>query len=344
MVVLYIFIIIFVITPFLPATENPHWFFRTADFVRLQSLFLISLLLALFLYLESDYTVFSWILLAALVFTFGYEFSKVFKYSSFFPRKKPDFPSDGKLSILAGNVLQTNNQYKKFLDIVKKHDPDLVLTMESNIDWENGLSELEKTHPFSVKVPKDNFYGMHLYSKKELIDPEVKFQVEEGMPSIFFEFPITDHKKVFFCCLHPAPPSPTENETSKERDAELMITGKTIRKLDKPTVVCGDMNDVVWSRTTRLFKKMTAMIDPRIGRGFFSTYHAKYFFMRFPLDHLFHTKDLFVKVMERSENFGSDHFAIYYEIHHKKQAETPDIPKLNGNDKVEIESYIDEAK
>jgi len=344
MIVLYIFIIIFVITPFLPATENPHWFFRTADFVRLQSLFLLCLLLALFLYFEVDYTAFSWILLAALLFTIGYEFDKVFKYSSLYPRKKPDFPSDGKLSILAGNVLQTNTNYQKFLDIVKKHDPDIVLTMESNKDWEKGLSELENTYSFTIKIPQENLYGMHLYSKFELIDPEIKYQVEDGMPSIFFEYPINDYKKVFFCCLHPAPPSPTENETSKERDAELMITGEIIRKLDKPTVVCGDMNDVVWSRTTRLFKKMTAMIDPRIGRGFFSTYNANYRFMRFPLDHLFHTKDLFVKVMERSENYGSDHFAMYYEIHHKKNSATPNPPKLNGDDEKEVDDLIEKAE
>ncbi len=104
------------------------------------------------------------------------------------------------------------------------------------------------------------------------------------------------------------------------------------------------MNDVVWSRTTRLFKKMTGMIDPRVGRGFFSTYHADYFFLRFPLDHLFHTRDLYVGKMVRSKNFGSDHFAMYYEIHHKKKVQTPKNPKLNGDDKEEIEELIENGK
>src|SRR5690606_30699492 len=160
----------------------------------------------------------------------------------------------------------------------------------------------------------------------------------------FFNYPINDNKFIFFCCLHPAPPSPTENDTSEERDAELMLTGKRIRDLDKPTVVCGDMNDVVWSRTTRLFKKMTGMIDPRVGRGFFSTYNANYFFLRFPLDHLFHTRDLYVEKMVRSKNFGSDHFAMYYEIFHKKKDQTTKNPKLNGDQKEEIEELIENGK
>ncbi len=247
--VLYILIILFVISPFFPATRNPHWFFRTADFVRLQSLFIQLILLMLFFYIEKEYSTFSWILLFALLASMGYQCFKVFPYSSLFPKRRSHASTDGHVSILAGNVLQTNSRYPDFLSEIKRFDPDLVLAMETNKDWENGLSEIERDYPFTVKVPLENFYGMHLYSKKELDNVEVKYQIEDDKPSIFFDFPTEGNPTIFFCCLHPAPPSPTENETSKERDAELMITGKRIRDEDKPTVVCGDMNDVVWSRT-----------------------------------------------------------------------------------------------
>ncbi len=340
---LYILIIFFTLSPFFPATRNPHWFFRTADFVRLQSLLIQFILLGLFLYFEENYTAFSWILILALIASLLYQLYKVFPYSSFFPKRRSHAASDGYVSILAGDVLQPNSCYPDFLNEVKRFDPDLVLTMESNKDWENGLSEIEKDYPFTVKVPLENLYGMHVYSKRELVNVEVNYQIEDDKPSIFFDFISEGNLPIFFCCLHPAPPSPTENETSKERDAELMLTGKTIRAMDKPTVVCGDMNDVVWSRTTRLFKKMTGMIDPRVGRGFFSTYNANYYFLRFPLDHLFHTRDLYIEKMVRSKNFGSDHFAMYYEIHHKRKAATPKNPKLNGDEKEEIEELIEEG-
>lgn len=342
--VLYILITFFIVSPFFPATGNPHWFFRTADFVRLQSLFVQLLLLLLFFYFESEFTVFSWILVLALLASMAYQLFKVFPYSSLFPRRRSHEATDDHVSILAGNVLQTNSCYPAFLKEIKRFDPDLVLTMESNKDWENCLSEIEKDYPITVKIPLENFYGMHLYSKKKLENVMVKYQIEDDKPSIFFDFPMEGKLPIFFCCLHPTPPSPTENETSKERDAELMLTGKNIRELDKSTVVCGDMNDVVWSRTTRLFKKMTGMIDPRVGRGFFATFHANYFFLRFPLDHLFHTRDLYVGRMIRSKNFGSDHFAMYYEIHHKKKEKTPKSPKLNGDDEEEIEELIEEGK
>lgn len=342
--VLYILIVFFIISPHFPATGNPHWFFRTADFVRLQSLFVQLVLLLLLIFIEENFTTFTWILLTLLIASMVYQLFKVVPYSSIFPKKKSEAVSEGCVSVFAGNVLQTNTQYSKFIDEIKRFDPDIVLAMETNQDWEDSLSEIEQQYPYSVKVPLENFYGMHAYSKVALENVEVKYQIEDDKPSIFFDFPMKDELPIFFCCLHPAPPSPTENETSKERDAELLLTGKKIRKADKPTVVCGDMNDVVWSRTTRLFKKMTGMIDPRVGRGFFSTYNANYYFLRFPLDHLFHTRDLYVGRMERSNHFGSDHFAMYYEIHHKKRVSTPKNPKLNGEDKEEIEEIIEEGK
>lgn len=342
--ILYILIIFFTVSPFFPATENPHWFFRTADFVRVQSLFIQLILLILLIFLEEEFHLFSWILTAALVGSMAYQFFKIIPYSSFYPQKKDKTKSDGHVSILAGNVLQTNSCYPDFLNEIKRFDPDLVLTMESNKDWENCLSPIEKDYPFSVKVPLENFYGMHLYSKKKVNNVKVKYQIEDDKPSIFFDYHIDDNPPIFFCCLHPAPPSPTENETSKEADAELILTGTKIRHEDKPTVVCGDMNDVVWSRTTRLFKKMTGMIDPRVGRGFFPTYNANYFFLRFPLDHLFHTKDLFVGKMIRSNYFGSDHYAMYYEIHHKKNVSTPKNPKMDHEEKEEVEEIIEEGK
>ncbi|WP_432411871.1 endonuclease/exonuclease/phosphatase family protein [Rasiella sp. SM2506] len=340
MIVLYILCVFFAISAFFPATGNPHWFFRTADFVRLQSISIEIFLLALLTLFGWEFSTFEWIVAGGLLFSIGYQLHKVYKYSSLHPRKKPNFPSDGCVSILAANVLQDNSEYEKFLTECKSHDPDLILTMESNGEWEKGLATLDKTHPFSVKIPLENYYGMHLYSKKELQNISSQFQIEDDVPSIYFNYELENGEKIFFACLHPAPPSPTENETSKERDAELISTGKYIRELNKPAVVCGDMNDVVWSRTTRLLKKMTGMIDPRIGRGFYSTYHANYLFMRFPLDHLFHTKDLFVKVMERTQNFGSDHFGMYYEIHLKKKAVTPPKTKLNSDEKEEIKELI----
>ncbi|EDM45122.1 YD repeat [unidentified eubacterium SCB49] len=344
MVILYIFSFIFIISPFLPAIKHPHWFFRTADFIRLQSIAIQIILIILLFFFGNINNYLDWILAIALIGAALYQINKVYKYSSLFPRKKTNFTSNGMITLFAANVLQTNKEYDKLIAEIKEKDPDIVVTMESNKAWEKGISSIEKTYPYQLKAPNEAFYGMHVYSKRTFDNAEIKYQVENHVPSIFFDMNINETDAIHFCFLHPAPPSPTENETSIERDAELMLTAKTIRNLNKPIVVCGDMNDVVWSRTTRLFKKITGMIDPRIGRGFFSTYSAEYWFMRFPLDHLFHTKDLFIGKMERSKNFGSDHFAMYYEIQLKQKKKTPDTPIINQEDKKVVKDIINNIK
>lgn len=114
--------------------------------------------------------------------------------------------------------------------------------------------------------------------------------------------------------IHPAPPSPTEEDSSRPRDSELIMVAKALKNPTRPTIVAGDLNDVAWSRSTRLFMQISGLLDPRKGRGFYNTFHASYFFMRWPLDHLFHSEGFKVKRIKRLAKYGSDHFALLTEL------------------------------
>ena len=109
-------------------------------------------------------------------------------------------------------------------------------------------------------------------------------------------------------------PVPNEESDSLPRDAEILIVGKENRDNPRPFIVFGDLNDVAWSRTNYLFQNVSGLLDPRVGRGFYHTFHAGIPLLRFPLDHFFHSKHFRVADFRRLRNIGSDHFPVYVEL------------------------------
>jgi len=215
---------------------------------------------------------------------------------------------------MSANVLMSNHNSEQLISLVNKHQPDLLITLESDSWWENKLSVLKKHYPYFIECPKDNRYGMHLYSKFKILDAQICELIEDDIPSIHILFENDEGLQMQGHFIHPAPPSPTEEDSSRPRDSELIMVAKTLKNPTRPTIVAGDLNDVAWSRSTRLFMQISGFLDPRKGRGFYNTFHASYFFMRWPLDHLFHSQGFKVKRIKRLAKYGSDHFALLTEL------------------------------
>ena len=194
--------------------------------------------------------------------------------------------------------------------MIKKGNPDIVLLVETDQDWTYSMNELKNSYTDFVEIPQDNTYGMLFYSKLRIIKHKVNHLIDPEIPSIeaFLELESGDQVKIF--AIHPTPPVPNENPKSTERDAEILMVGKKVKGYDKPTLVIGDLNDVGWSYTSELFLKISGLLDPRRGRGMFSTFHAKYFFLRWPLDHIFVSKHFTLDNLKVHQSIGSDHFPI----------------------------------
>lgn len=345
--ILYSFAVFLIVIALLPLTRGTHWIVRGWDFIRVQTSFLQILTILLIVILEFPEESWEYTTLISLVAAFIFQVFVVFPYSKYYPlsqAKPKNAESLKQISLISSNVLQTNRDYDKLIREIQDKDPDLFLVMETDSQWEEALQLFEADYPHVVRVPLDNLYGMHLYSKLELSETQVNYLVEKDVPSIFTKVHYGGFKPLHLICVHPAPPSPTENETSEERDAELLIVGKAVRELDDDAqvIVCGDLNDVVWSRVSKLFARITGLIDPRIGRGLFPTFHADYWYLRFPIDHLFHSKNITVDNMNRLGHIGSDHFPMYFTFWLEELKKT-EKPAIDQETEEEVEERIEEG-
>jgi endonuclease/exonuclease/phosphatase (EEP) superfamily protein YafD len=222
---------------------------------------------------------------------------------------------------------------------------DLVLVAETDSQWENALAVLKKDFPHVISCALDNTYGMILYSKFTITDHKICFAIEKDIPSFELTVQLTSGQKIDIYTAHPKPPTPTENESSTERDGELLQIAKKVKARNKPTLVMGDLNDVAWSHTTRLFTRVSGLLDPRIGRGMFNTFHAKIPVMRFPLDHVFSSHHFTLGEMKRLPFCNSDHFPIFIELFYEPTEEAKENQTLADADDVqEANEKINDAK
>lgn len=310
----------------LPLLESEKWWVRSWDFPRLQlavlsGIVMVAAMIALGINanLKTGLVVTN---LAILVYQLWWILPYTLVWKKEVRKAKPSNEAK-RLRILAANVLTPNKHTEKLIAQIRKHQPDIFVTLESDRRWQQQLDTLSDEYPHQIKHPLDNLYGIHVYSKLKLNQPRVAFLVEDSVPSIHAEVIMKNGTPVRMHFLHPAPPSPTENEESLERDVELLMIAKSLNHFDGPAIVAGDLNDVAWSATTRLFRKISGLLDPRVGRGMFNTFHANWFFLRWPLDHLFHSHHFSLVNIQRLPHIGSDHFPVLievqYEGHHTDQ-------------------------
>lgn len=293
-----------------------EWWFRGADFPRLQILALGLFAFFAMLFAIPEWTLTTELLFVGLAAAIAYQLKMVLPYTPIWKKQvqkvKPEQINENQqISLLVANVLTPNHKYHLLLEQINRLQPDVVLTLETDQVWQEALKPIEADYPYRVAVPQDNLYGMHLYSRLPLADTEVKFILSDETPSIHATIRLRSGLSVQLYCLHPKPPSPTEAKDSTLRDAELLIVGDQIKDIDESCIVMGDLNDVAWSRTTRLFQRISGLLDPRVGRYFMNTFHADYPLLRWSLDHIFHSTDFGLVEMKRLPHIGSDHFPIY---------------------------------
>ncbi|TDO20883.1 endonuclease/exonuclease/phosphatase family protein [Pedobacter duraquae] len=321
---LSIFVVIATLIPFI---RHDYWIFRVFEYPRLQKLVLNFLLIVISLWfwpVESHQLIGFVLLVVNLVYLVYLVLPfTIFGVKQIVSSTKPE--GENNISLLVANVYQDNRESEKYLKLIEQCNPDIVLMVETNLWWQQQMDKIGEGYPHQLKMPLENTYGMIFYSRLELRNGSINFLVEDDIPSIQVEVKLNSGQWLRLYCLHPEPPVPQENPRSTERDKEILMVAKMAKECELPVIVMGDLNDVAWSYTTELFGKVSGLLDPRRGRGFFNSFNAKYFFLRFPLDHIFCSADFTLSGIKRMNSCGSDHFPMCINFQY-----SPGLKKLNN--------------
>jgi endonuclease/exonuclease/phosphatase (EEP) superfamily protein YafD len=329
-----------------PLIRRSAWWIRGFDFPRMQILALQGATLAALLPLRRRGSLTDASVLALLAASALRQGIRIRPYTRLARREAPSVGSprpESTLRLLVANVEMSNRRADRLPELIAAADPDVILALETDGWWQEQLRPLAENYPHTIFHPLDNTYGLMFFSRLELTESELLFLVQKDVPSVRARVRHPGGEEVILYGVHPEPPSPTERKSAVPRDGELLIAGRRIRQEKGPVVIFGDLNDVAWSRTTRLFQKVSGLLDPRVGRGSYSTYHARHPLLRWPLDHIFHSPDFGVVELRVLPGFGSDHFPFMAALHYQPDHKSPETPSPDGEERSRVRKKISRA-
>ena len=336
-------LVVATLLPFVPSNSG---FIRTFDFPRLQIAALIVPVILGLVLVARDTTGLT--LAAALVAALAYQVACIYPFTRLVSPQAVAAEAgasrtEAGVSILIANVLESNRSYGPILDLVVAQDPDLLLLVETDAAWAEALEPLRARYPHVVAQPQDNTYGLMFYSKLPLTDPQVRFLLQDDVPSVRTGVTLRSGQTFTFFGVHPRPPHP--GQSSAPRDAELVMVARAVKAAGGPAVVAGDLNDVAWSKTNDLFQRISGLLDPRIGRGLYPTFNAKWPLLRWPLDHIFFSDDFLLGRIERLPHIQSDHFPILISLYRTDRAPLlQEAPEATAEDHRAAREAVEAAR
>ena len=290
----------------LPLSRSKAWWVRMWDFPRVQ----IAAGLAGGLVLAILTGPWRPLRLPALAGALAYQLWRIRPYSPLVAREvgmaQPDPEQD--LRLLAANVLMENDRYAAMLARIDAVDPDVLLLMETDAAWVAALEPALARYPTVIRVPQENYYGLVFATRLETVEARAVRLSTDDTPSVFAELVDRQGRPFRFVGLHPRPPTPGED--TDERDAQILYSARFAAQSGMPLVAMGDFNDAAWSDTAQRFKTVGGYLDPRIGRGLFSSFDARRWWFRCPIDQIYVTPDVAMVDFHRGAATGSDHFPM----------------------------------
>ncbi len=213
--------------------------------------------------------------------------------------------------IVCINLLSSNSQFEDVENYIKQKNPDLIVLQEFNTLWQLMLEPKLSDYQYRLTMPRDDNFGIAVYSKLIVSELEELKIGDAGVPSIHGDI-VLDTTKVRLITTHPLPP--VDTWYFDHRNTQLSELGTLVSQLDREVIVIGDLNTSSFSTHFKNLISISELIDTRKGFGQLTTWPTWFNLAQTTLDHCLVTKGISVRSREVGVDLGSDHLPIFVEL------------------------------
>lgn len=210
------------------------------------------------------------------------------------------------------NVHTFNRAHQRALDFVRQESPDFVLVLEVGQAWAAALESLQAEYPYYHVEPREDHFGIALFSRREPESLRVRALVWPEFPCLIAELTI-DGQSLSIIGAHPVPP--VRKAGMAHRNHQLADLAQVVQRQQGEVVLLGDLNTTSWSPYFVDLLRETHLRDSRRGFGVQGTWPVGSPWLVIPIDHCLVSPGIEVVNRRVGPDIGSDHYPVVVDFH-----------------------------
>ena len=199
--------------------------------------------------------------------------------------------------------------------VISDANPDILVLEEISSRWMSDLAWLTNSYPHSLSQPREDNFGIGLFSKLPFTNAEVVYIGGAEVPSVLATVS-TAQADLLVIATHPVPPG--GRDYSRWRNGQLDQFPDYVRS-DLPILLLGDLNTTPWNYHFRRLLARTGLRDSARGYGVQSTWPSDNFLLRIPIDHCLHSTNIVIVDRKVGEDVSSDHYPLIVDFAIRKK-------------------------
>lgn len=214
--------------------------------------------------------------------------------------------------LLVVNVHLDIQDLRPLLQLIERESPDAVGVIELTPHAAEGLSVLAQRYPVSRVEPRDDPFGIGLWSRLPASQVDLVSMPPLGFPALQLHWAAPAPGSLWL--VHPFPP--IGGEATAWRDTQLRYTAGLIRG-DEDAVLAGDLNATPWSAAYRALRQEAGLVDSNAEGWPWPTWFGAggaSQILAVPIDHVLHGSAWRSVEHRIGPDIGSDHRPLIVEL------------------------------